>query len=289
MKTRFSFKKSASSVLLASILIAPFSAWAANDIVISSGVNGGMYQEYANNVAKVLKSKGHPNVTVINSLGSGENLKRLSTNEANIAFATLDAYSMYLKKGGSELTILSTLKDECGYLVAKKGSSISSEDDFQHPGKKIAIGEEGSGSAVMWSYMATLEPGYKNSTIVFSGGTMILNSLNLPNGPDALLFVTTKDNKTHKLIQAVNAKGSELRFLDIDDRNLSDKLPNGNPVYTFETSQVCDKFFGCTVKTICTKGAIFVQQNNKELNSAFEDISDVLAISKSTIIGDDSK
>jgi hypothetical protein len=269
------------SAITSAICLASFSVLA-DEVTITTGVRGGVYDGvYGSNVAKYLKSKGHTVVTNT-SAGSEENLNRLGRGEAQIGFATIDAYAMYLKRGGAPLNVLSNLNTECGYLVSSKSGKVSSEDSLQTiKGVKIAIGDAGSGSNTMWNYMTQLEPKYKNAAVILSGGTLALNSIGTPSGPDAMLFVTSKDNLTHKLIQAVNSNKS-LQYLDIDDGDLNDKLPDGQSVYTFERNNVCSGW-GCSITTICTQGAIFYTESTPKI--VLEDLSDIIAMSKTTITG----
>lgn len=251
--------------------------------VVSTGISGGVYAgTYGVNLARFLSAKKIPN-KVVNSAGSMENLQRLEKDEAQITFATYDAYAYYLKKGGTQLNILAPLREECGYLVVKKNGKVRNEDDLQTvKGAVIAIGDSGSGSETMWNYMATLESGYKNAQPVIQGGTLAINQLGTNGGPDAFLFVTTQNNLTHKLVQAVNNK-ADLIFVDIDDNDLNDKLPNGSAVYTFKSNTVNNNLFGGSVTTICTTGAIFY--NNSLNKNVLSEISDFVALSPTAITG----
>jgi len=255
----------------------------ADNIILTTGSSGGVYDGvYGANLAKILKSKGHT-VTVNKSSGSEDNLRRLSSKEADIGFSTVDAYALYLSKGGEQLNILANLKPECGYLVTAKNGKVSSEKDLRKtPGIKVAIGESGSGSNSMWNYMVQLQPDYKNAAIQFSGGTLAINSIGTSGGVDAVLFVTACNNLEHKLVQAINANSSTLEFIDIDNGSLDSKLPNGVPVYTIVSNKVCSGW-GCSVDTISTNGAIFYREGvSKEV---LETISDVISMSKTAITG----
>lgn len=269
------------SVLLVSLAITPVAF--ADSVTISTGVRGGKYDgTYGANLAKFLRAKGHT-VTLEQSAGSEENLKRVSTNAAQITFATTDAYAFYLASGGQPLGILSDLGTECGYMVVKKGGKVTSEADLQKvKDAKIAIGDSGSGSEIMWRYMTQLEPKYKNAAVVLQGGTMAINAIGTTGGPDAYLFVTSKNNLTHKLVQAVNANKG-LEFVSINDWDLNSKLPNGKPIYQFEKNTVCDGW-GCGVETICTTGSLYYSEQAPK--AVIEDISDILALSKKAVTGE---
>lgn len=252
----------------------------ADQAIITSGAAGGTYQSvYGANLVQVLKAKGHT-VELQESKGSMQNLQRLGNGEAQLGFAQLDAYAHYLKTGGKSLEILAPLGKECGYLVVKKGGKVSGERDLRKAqDATLAIGEEGSGSAIMWQFMTSLVPDYKNAKIVFQGGTRALNQIGTPGGPDAYLFVTAPGNLEHKLIQAVNAN-KDLKFVDMDKGGLDAKLNNDKPIYEFDKVSVCEGW-GCKVDTICTQSFMFASPDASE--KVLQAVSDVMAMSPKTI------
>lgn len=252
----------------------------ADPAVITSGMTGGIYQSvYGANLAQVLKAKGH-DVKLLDSKGSLENLQRLGSGEAQLGFSQLDAYAQYLKVGGKPLEIVASLGKECGFLVVKKDGKVTSEKDLRR-GKDatIAIGDEGSGSAIMWQFMTTLVPEYQNAKIIFQGGTRAINQIGTPGGPDAFLFVTAPGNLDHKLIQAVDANNA-LKFVDMDKGGLDAKLPNGKPIYEFGKALVCTGMF-CNVDTICTASFLFAGPSATD--KVIQAVSDVMAMSPKTI------
>lgn len=253
----------------------------ADPATITGGIAGGTYQTvYGANLAQVLKAKGH-DVKLLESKGSMENLQRLGSGEAQLGFAQLDAYAQYLKTGGKPLEIVATLGTECGFLAIKKDGKVTSEKDLRRAkDATIAIGEEGSGSAIMWQYMTTLVPDYRNAKIIFQGGTRAINQIGTPGGPDAFLFVTAPGNLEHKLIQAVSAN-KNLKFVDVDKGGLDAKLPNGKPIYEFDKVAVCSGMFGCSVETICTGSYLFASPSATD--KVIQAVSDVMAMSPKTI------
>ncbi|HOB62162.1 MAG TPA: TAXI family TRAP transporter solute-binding subunit [Candidatus Competibacteraceae bacterium] len=252
----------------------------ADPATISGGKAGGTYQTvYGANLAQILKAKGH-DAPLLESRGSMENLERLSKGEAQFGFAQLDAYGQYLKAGGKPLEIVAPLGKECGYLVVKKDGKVTSEKDLRRvKDATVAIGEEGSGSAITWQNMTRLVPEYKNARIVFQGGTRAINQLGTPGGPDAFLFVAAPGNLNNQLFQAVNAN-KNLKFVDIDKGGLDDKLPDGKPVYQFDKVSVCSGW-GCGVDTICTMSYLFAGPTATD--KAIQAVSDVMAMSPKTI------
>ena len=252
----------------------------ADPAVISSGIAGGTYQSiYGANLAQVLKAKGH-DVKLLESKGSLENLQRLGSGEAQLGFAQLDAYAQYLKAGGKPLEIVVSLGKECGFLVVRKDGKVTSEKDLRR-GKDatIAIGDEGSGSAITWQFMTTLVPEYQNAKIIYQGGTRAINQIGTPGGPDAFLFVTAPGNLEHKLIQAVDANKA-LKFVDMDKGGLDAKLPNGKPIYEFDKAPVCSGMF-CNIDTICTASYLFASPSATD--KVIQAVSDVMAMSPKTI------
>jgi uncharacterized protein len=228
----------------------------------------------------VLKAKGH-DATLKESKGSLENLQRLGQGEAQVGFAQLDAYAQYLKAGGKPLEIVAPLGKECGYLVVEKKGKITSEKDLRRAkDATIAIGEEGSGSAIMWQFMTTLVPDYKNAKIIYQGGTRAINQIGTPGGPNAYLFVTAPGNLEHKLIQAVSAN-KNLAFVDVDKGGLDAKLPDGKSIYAFDKVPVCSGTFGCRVETICTDSYLFASPSATD--KVIQAVSDVMAMSPKTI------
>lgn len=252
----------------------------ADPAAISGGKAGGTYQTvYGANLAQILKAKGH-DVQLLESRGSMENLERLAKGEAQFGFAQLDAYGQYLKTGGKPLEIVAALGQECGYLVVRKDGKVTSEKDLRRAkDATVAIGEEGSGSAITWQNMTRLVPEYKNAKIVFQGGTRAINQLGTPGGPDAFLFVAAPGNLNNQLFQAVNAN-KNLKFVDIDKGGLDDKLPDGKPVYQFDKVSVCSGW-GCGIETICTASYLFAGPTATD--KAIQAVSDVMAMSPKTI------
>lgn len=264
--------------VIAALLIST-SAWA-DSAIITGGIPGGTYQTvYGANLAQVLKAKGHE-VKLLESKGSLENVQRLGSGEAQFGFSQLDAYAQYLKTGGKPLEIVAALGKECGFLVIKKDGKVTSEKDLRRAkDATIAIGEEGSGSAIMWQYMTTLVPEYKNAKIIYQGGTRAINQIGTPGGPDAYLFVTAPGNLEHKSIQAVDANKA-LKIVDMDKGGLDAKLPNGKPIYEFDKAPVCSGMF-CNVDTICTSSYLF--SGPSATDKVIQAVSDVMAMSPKTI------
>ncbi len=221
----------------------------AASVPISGGAKGGNYERWAHNLAGLMKGQGFA-PTVMTSKGAVENLARVKDGSAAVGWVQGDTL---MANGADGVEILGTLGTECAFLVGRTDGKVRDEDDLQDDnGQTIAaVGPRGSGSQTTWAYMGQLEEDYKRSAAQYVGGTRAMGKL-MAGQVDAMLFVTAPGNLDHRLIAAVNGN-EKLEFLDVDDGDLNDKLPSGQPVYTFESVVVEKGTFSDTeVETICT-------------------------------------
>ncbi len=268
--------------LIAIALSALLTTSALANVVITSGGKSGSYYKVANNLKKLIGGG-----EVMTSRGSIENLKRLVSGEAQVGIAQMDAIAWYSGTNpdvNNELEILGPLYDECVYIAAKKGGKVRSEDDLQKSGTTIAIGKQGSGSAVTWDYMRQLEKGYKKSAVEFSGGSRALGkvALDTEGGIDAVMWVT-KPKLDGKYAQTV-LKNDNLVFIDVNDKDLNDKYPpTGKPIYKFKTIETQKGFFNDQeVKTICTEAVLVARQDVDE--DTLDQIADIVLNYKTSLI-----
>lgn len=224
----------------------------ADDFVISTGAKGGTYHNvFGVNLAQVMREHGIK-ATVSDSKGSVDNLERIASGEASVGFTQADALAHWLKGNpGARIEILGSLGEECVYIASSKKGSIDDESDLANEGVKIAVGEQGTGSAVTWDYLRTLEDDYQAASTYYQGGVMSLAKVKTGQ-LDAFLWVTSPDNLNHKFLEVVNAKGSELRVIDVNDWDLNDELPNGERVYEFKDVDVESGFMAKSVEVPCT-------------------------------------
>ncbi len=127
----------------------------ASAYTITTGGKSGAYFKVGNNLAKLVKGG-----KVLESKGSVENLERLVSGEADIGIVQLDAYAWYLSKhpkASAKIEIMGDLFKECIHIAVNKNGKVQDEDDLQSEGATIAIGPQGSGTAVSWDYMMKLE------------------------------------------------------------------------------------------------------------------------------------
>ena len=134
--------------------------------VVSGGTPSGRYYEVGGNLATILGDS-----EVIKSKGSVENLDRLVSGGADVAPVQADALAWYQDKNPeSKVEIIGSLYSECIHIAVNVNGKVTDEDHLQQSSKSptIAIGKEGSGSAVTWDYMMKLEDGYSASAVKFN-------------------------------------------------------------------------------------------------------------------------
>lgn len=268
-------------MLIATLIILAFTASfaSANDtVVISGGSKGGSYDRWANNVGAILRGLGYK-AEVKRSRGSGTNVERVVAGEAHVGFTQGD---VLMAKGGQGVEILAELGEECVFLVGNKDGRVTDEDDLQsteEPVLKIGVGKAGSGSQITWQYMVQLEDGYGASAAQFQGGARSLAAV-ASGQLDAAMFVTSPSRLDHKLIQAVNGN-DKLMFLDVNDSDLNDKLPNGSPVYLFKDIDT-KAGWGGGIETICTPVLVIANPDVDE--DLLDDLAGQLLSNKAAVL-----
>jgi len=257
-------------------LLAGCSSAQAAAITLTTGYEGGSYHNVLGvNLAQILSERGH-DVTVVTS--SGSVLERVASGEAQIGFTQADAYAAT----NSRVEIIGSLGTECLFVAASDASGVSDESDLQKEGRKIAVGEQGSGSAVSWDYARELEPDYLAASTYYQGGILALSKVKTGQ-LDAFFWVTTPGNLDHKYLKAVRQEGSGLHMIDFNDWDMNDQLPNGDKVYEFRDVEVESGMFADTVEVPCT--SLLVVANANMDSKALEDLATAVMMNGNRIQG----
>ncbi|MFS8202330.1 TAXI family TRAP transporter solute-binding subunit [Streptomyces sp. CWNU-52B] len=116
-------------------------------IVFSTGTPNGVYQVYGD-MLQVALAKDMPNldVTLEESEGSQENVERVATGQADFTIAAADAVEKYQASGRPGADLLRScarLYDDYVHVVVPRSSSVESIAELK--GKRVAVGQEGSG------------------------------------------------------------------------------------------------------------------------------------------------
>jgi len=268
-------------LILSLALAAILATTAAVADTITTGSKTGNYFRVGNKLNAALGG-GH---SVINSGGSVENLDRLVSGEAQIGLVQMDAYAWYINKhpgAEAKLEIMGELYKECAYMAVRCNGKVKDEDDLQTvEGAKIAVGKQGSGTAVTWDYMIQLEDGYKNAAVDFKGGTRALGKL-AAKQLDAVMWVT-KPRLDGKMAATVVAN-KDLCLVGFNDMDLNDKLPStGKPVYEFIKIDTAKGFFNDKeITTACVDAVIIASADADE--DSLETLADILLNYKATLL-----
>ncbi|MEU9369804.1 TAXI family TRAP transporter solute-binding subunit [Streptomyces avermitilis] len=116
-------------------------------VTFSTGTPTGVYQKYGKLLKQAIaKDMPKLDVTLLNSDGSQENVRKVATGNADFTIAAADAvatYKLARKPGADRLRGCARLYDDYVHLVVPRSSSVQSVADLR--GRKVAVGPSGSG------------------------------------------------------------------------------------------------------------------------------------------------
>lgn len=234
-------------------------------LVISAGRRGGGYWGVADRLRQTAETRGL-DVEVMESAGSTENLRRLEDPDSpvSLALAQSDALKHYLTEHPgfeSNFEVLESIGKECVFLIAGKTSALENTDDLlERDQARLAIRSRESGVAVTFAYMGVLDPAFTRIQPVFMDPMTALDRIaeSAADAPDAVMLVQRPKVRSPEIRRALAATET-YRFVHIEDKDLADRLPGGQAVYSFlDLPLVRSKGWntGLAVKTICTEGLL---------------------------------
>ena len=231
--------------IIALVILAAITTGKVRAESIGSGFpEGHYYKSYAPNLAvEVGKSdrtfSGKNMLQVVATDGSLDNLDKTSSGEVQVSLTQPDAFMFFRStepNKANQIVLLGNVPvEECVLMVTSENSKIKEFDDLTKD-HTVNIGVPGSGSQASWAYFKKLIPALKDIRTNENSNVLALGDLQT-GAADAMIFVTTKD-RTSEVLEMVNAEDSGLRFVDLEDSNLNEKLPSGKPVYTAEKVNV---------------------------------------------------
>ncbi|MET9804062.1 TAXI family TRAP transporter solute-binding subunit [Streptomyces sp. NPDC006368] len=126
-------------------------------VTFSTGVPTGVYQRYGELLEEAL-GREVPQVAISlrNSEGSGQNLARLASGEADFTIATADAVATYIRDslpGAYDLRGCARLYDDYVQLIVPRGSKVRTTRDLR--GLRVGVGQEGSGVRLIANRLLT--------------------------------------------------------------------------------------------------------------------------------------
>lgn len=159
-------------------------------ISLGTGPTGGMYQEYGMKYARALQAQGIK-VELIETAGTGENLRRLTAPSAGVDAAFIQGGYAHAEASNSAAQTLETVAqiDIEPVLLLSRIKDLDSLEKLR--GLKVAIGPEGSGSRAVALRM--LEQVRLQPKDLMALGTPVLESaVALRDGKlDAIMFVAS--------------------------------------------------------------------------------------------------
>jgi hypothetical protein len=117
-----------------------------NTIIITSGDDGSLFRRDADKYAKILAHKG-VKLKILSSEGSLENLKRLADPKFHVDVGFVQAGMVAKGQNIDNLVSLGSLSYEPLYLFCQANKNFKLLSDFS--GKRLAIGEKGTGTNVL--------------------------------------------------------------------------------------------------------------------------------------------
>lgn len=227
----------------------------AGELKLTTGMVGGSYHDVLGvNLRNVMREQG-VNMTVVPSRGSAENLERIFNGEAQVGFTQADALARWLRSNPTaDIEILGSLGQECVFMATSDDNNLDRISRITDSGHRVAVGERGTGSALSWDYIRTLNDDYAQVQTFYQGGMRALAQVKTGQ-LDAFVWVTSPHNRDHRFFEAVNQDNSGLRFVNFNDRELRGELPNGETVY--QTTDITIRsstlgFGGVSVQAPCT-------------------------------------
>jgi TRAP transporter TAXI family solute receptor len=248
-----------------------------NTVRVCSGGEKGNYYWSVNAIAQ--QAKGALSIENIATKGSWDNLDKLAKGECDAAIVQADAWGVWNKdKGALNLDRVDSLYNEYVHMFCNRELGFDSVTDLS--GRKdltIAIGENGSGTAVTWRAMGLEDDGYNNTngpkTVPF-GGTVALTKVKDGTDVDCALFVSGLNSSA---MGEVAKQAEFVQLINFDDYDFNDAVdPKGKQLYEFveipgDTYGELQEYTGILgggddIETIALKATLVVRTSWMEQN-----------------------
>ena len=195
--------------------------------------------------------------TVIPSTGSIDNFNNVANGVADLGLGQADAFMQWRSENPNEsnkvriVGVIPNVK-ECVFAVVSTTAPnpIKNLTDLKK-GTSLNVGEMGSGSVASWKYIHRFLPDVAPSLINYETDTSALGAVQ-SNTTDAMIFVSAVDRVGEIRNMVYGNSDSGVKFINIDDDRLSEKLPNGKRVYEFQEVDLESGLMGDDVTVPCT-------------------------------------
>jgi len=281
---------------LVALATAP-AAFAGERVVISAGLDGGGYYFIGQRLKTELILRNEPLPELQTSQGSLQNLSRLadSSSVVNVALAQADALHSYLSRHPDfrdRFFVLGDMGKECVFIVTSREGGLGSAADLKRdrPGR-LSVGSPGSGAAVTFAAMVSLDPAFSATERVYVPVMEAL--LQLKQGREftdiEAAMLVQRPRRVSPPLRAVLDGVDDYRFLPLKSSDLPNpSLPDGTPVYAFERVTVGDKKATRRqeVETFCTR-ALLLGSRTKLGHETRDTLSRVMMEKRQEIAGSD--
>lgn len=171
-------------------------------------------------------------ITVVETSGSMDNMRRMATHECGAAIVQSDAYLVYQSRHRDrpvEVTRNRFLFAEFAHLVCRRDADVASTADLlASPGRrKILVGAEESGSALTWRAFTILDRRYGQIPVDNVGGETALERV-LAGQAQCMFYVSGLGSDFGK---DVNQRGKDLRLVPITDDALRNAVFGSMTLY----------------------------------------------------------
>ncbi len=242
------------------------------NLVISSGTEGGGYWNAASRLQGVAKDKG-VGMENLPSAGSLANLEALADPEGpvNLAFAQADALEYFLydnPDARSKINVVEYLGQECVFIVTTADSDLNTDADLlKDKGKRLGIASHTSGVAVTFNNMTRRLPDLKNVEVVYGETAAAIDQLQDPAVPLDAVMVVHRPKEHSQAVDLVLRNPDSYRFLEISNRRLTQKSDDGQEVYRGMKLAIpgIDDRGPTVVNTICVKGLLLANPDKLNL------------------------
>jgi TRAP-type uncharacterized transport system substrate-binding protein len=283
-------------VLLACALLPGLAGAEESEAVISTGQEGGSYYAIGQRLREAMQLQHHVDVGVQTSNGSIQNLARLADpdSEVSIALTQTDALSRFLRDNAdfsNQFIVLGDVGRECALLIADKSGAIGSFSDLENASDaEVSVDALGSGAAVTFDYLKTMDPGLAKVKLVYVDTMEALLQLKV-GGPHTRLkaaMLVQRPSTRSEAVRILVENPKDYRLVPIRSSDVANhKLPDGSVVYSFAKVKVGDVagVGGLEVETLCTRGLLLASKQKLDRDVRSQLAKTMLESSK-TVIGE---
>ena len=229
----------------------------------TGGING-MYYPQGQIIAKNMADKGY-SMSVVSSEGGEQNGRRVVKGYSDFGFIQKDTHNLLSTldpEYSNNVNVVSVLGKEAILVVVNKNGAVKNEKDLKDVKAKIIMSSKSSGAVSSLNTMGKINKDFANKEVIYKDFNQAVKELKMGT-VDALMFVQSVQSGNKNLETIL--KDDSLAFIDIEDKDLTNKKLNGRIIYDECNVSVAEGFaFDKKVKTICTEALVISNVKVKE-------------------------